>query len=311
MITEEAVALNIHVILGGRDNKQLAALASGLGVPSTSFTLEDTQVIDTILQDVTVVINCAGPYRYTAETLMTAAIRTKTHYLDISAELDSYVLAQSLSNQAQAAGVMLLPGCGGSVAMPGCLAGHAMKRANSPQRISVALHVSGPMSRGSVGSAAAGIPNACLRREDGQLIPSGTTQIRDFDFGLGPVSCFPLTLPDLLTIGHATRVPDIDTFVHLSGGAFPQDDATPSDGPTTSQREANPYQAAVEVTSGDGSIVSAILDTVNGYTFTALAAAKAADRVVNGESRLGFQTPAELFGSGFVETMVDSRIIDV
>jgi short subunit dehydrogenase-like uncharacterized protein len=69
--------------------------------------------------------------------------------------------------------------------------------------------------------------------------------------------------------------------------------------PTLDQREANRYRAAVEVTAEDGTVVRSILDTVNGYTFTAIAAAEAALRVLKGEARPGFQTPAERYeGNG-------------
>jgi hypothetical protein len=49
---------------------------------------------------------------------------------------------------------------------------------------------------------------------------------------------------------------------------------------------------------------------VNGYTFTTLAAAEAARRVVGGEVRSGFQTPVGLFGDGFAETIADTTIVD-
>jgi short subunit dehydrogenase-like uncharacterized protein len=51
-----------------------------------------------------------------------------------------------------------------------------------------------------------------------------------------------------------------------------------------------------------------VLDTVNGYTFTSLAAVEAARRVLSGEARPGFQTPAGVFGSGFAETIADTCI---
>jgi short subunit dehydrogenase-like uncharacterized protein len=49
---------------------------------------------------------------------------------------------------------------------------------------------------------------------------------------------------------------------------------------------------------------------VNGYTFTTIAAAEAARRVVGGEARPGFQTPAILFGDDFAETIADTVIVD-
>ena len=120
-----------------------------------------------------------------------------------------------------------------------------------------------------------------------------------------------MTLPDLLTIHRATGVPNIETYVHVSGDGFPEGDLSAlPDGPTSEQRDANRYQAAVEVTDVDGSVFCAVLDTVNGYTFTPTAAAEAARRVLAGEGRPGFQTPAGMFGNGFAETIADTRIAD-
>ncbi len=64
------------------------------------------------------------------------------------------------------------------------------------------------------------------------------------------------------------------------------------------------------MTGRDGAIARAVLDTVNGYTFTA-AAAEAARRVLDGEVRPGFATPAGLFGAGFAETIADTTITDI
>jgi short subunit dehydrogenase-like uncharacterized protein len=123
------------------------------------------------------------------------------------------------------------------------------------------------------------------------------------------VPCFSVTLPDLVTLWRALQAPNIGTFVHVSGSAFPTGDldALP-DGPSAAERDANRYQAAVEVTGAGGETVRAILDTVNGYSFTPLAAAEAARRVLAGEARPGFQTPAGLFGKGFAETIADTTI---
>jgi short subunit dehydrogenase-like uncharacterized protein len=65
------------------------------------------------------------------------------------------------------------------------------------------------------------------------------------------------------------------------------------------------------VTGEDGRVVRSVLETVNGYTFTTIAAAEAARRVLNGEVRPGFQTPTGLFGEGFAETIADTSIVDL
>jgi hypothetical protein len=42
-----------------------------------------------------------------------------------------------------------------------------------------------------------------------------------------------------------------------------------------------------------------------------MAAAEAGRRVLAGEARAGFQTPAALFGNGFAQTIADTIIIDI
>ena len=168
------------------------------------------------------------------------------------------------------------------------------------------------MSRGSAISAAENLTIRLLRREGGKLVDQDPQRSRAFDFGSGPTACYPVTLPDLVALWRSTRAPDIETYVHVSGTAFPEGDlAALPDGPTIDQREANRYQASVEVLGASGQVVRAILDTVNGYTFTPMAATEAARRVLGGEHSPGFRTPADVFGYQFAETIADTQITDL
>jgi hypothetical protein len=218
-------------------------------------------------------------------------------------------LSEAYDARAQAAEVLLLPGSGGSVAILGSLAGRAAERVSRPHTISVALHVAGAMSRGSAISAAKNLTAECLERVDSVLRSREPGATMNFDFGSGQVPCFPVTLPDLVTLWRALQAPNIGTFVHVTGDAFPTGDldALP-DGPSAEERNVNRYQASVEVIGAGGETVRAILDTVNGYSFTPLAAAKAARRVLAGETRPGFQTPPGVFGNRFAETIADTAI---
>lgn len=311
MTTEHAVAAGLDVIVAGRAEDSVRRVADELDLPWRTFSLDDPAAIAAALAGVDVLLNAAGPFMRTAGPLMRAGIKARVNYLDFAAELDSYQLAEALDEDARAAGVMLLPGGGGSVAMLGSLASHAAARVAEPRKISIAMHVTGAMSRGSAISAAENLTAETLALVQGRLV-SRSNETRLFNFGRGEVECFPLTLPDLITIGRATGAPDVETFVHVSGDAFPEGDlkALPA-GPDAQQRAASRYQAAVEVVGADGRVVRSILDTVNGYTFTALAAAEAARRVLAGEALPGFQTPAGLFGAGFAGTIADTTITDL
>lgn len=311
MAAAHARELGLNPVLGGRNADKLAALADRLDCTHRVFDVDDRSAVDAAMTEVEVLLNCAGPYLRTARPLMEATIRTGTHYLDIAAELDGYRLAEILDEAAAAAGVMLLPGSGGSVAMLGCLAAHTAARVERPQRLRIALHVAGSMSRGSAISASENLTSETLHRVEGSLVVANPRAVLQFDFGFGDVACTPVTLPDLITIGRATGIPNIDTFVYASGDAFPGGElAELPDGPSEQQRRANRYHAIAEVTGLDGRVVRSMLDTVNGYTFTPLAAAHAARRVLAGERRPGFCTPAEVFGIGFAETIADTHIID-
>jgi len=70
-----------------------------------------------------VVLNMAGPYVETAEPLVRACIRTKTHYLDISKEQHSLeFLFETLAPQIQNAGIVAIPGLGFDSVATDCLA---------------------------------------------------------------------------------------------------------------------------------------------------------------------------------------------
>ena len=164
MAAQHAAAAGTPLILAGRNEAALASLAASLGVQYRVFALDDETAIDGALHGVAVLLNCAGPFAGTAGILMRAGIRHGVHYLDVAAELDGYRLAEVLDAEASAAGVMLLPGSGGSVAMLGCLAGHTLARAVNPVGIRVAMHVTGGLSRGSAVSAMASVTAATLAR---------------------------------------------------------------------------------------------------------------------------------------------------
>lgn len=201
-----------------------------------------------------------------------------------------------------------MPGAGGSVAMFGSLASQVLDE--KTVGIDIAISVSGPMSRGSATSASENITEA-LQRSGGELVALKSNALTSFDFdnGKGLVDSFPVTLPDLITLGKSTSVPNIRTFVHASGG-FPTGElASLPDGPTSEERSENPYQVSVVATTEDGNVKRAVLHTVNGYSFTALASVEAARRVLGGEVRGGFQTPVEVFGGRFAESIEGSRIV--
>jgi short subunit dehydrogenase-like uncharacterized protein len=307
LMCKRAKQTGLDFVLAGRTDSLVQSAAAKLDVPYRVFNVSGSELLNSSLDGISVLLNCAGPFARTAKPLIEACLRTGVHYLDTSAELGTYLLAEKYDSQAKAANVMLMPGCGGSVAIFGCLVARALENLDNVQQVHLALHVSGPMSRGSAITAMESSNAQSMQRLDGYLTAQDAagTALFDFGDGRGAVGCFPVTLPDIVTIHKSFGVSNIRTFANASGTAFPDGDlAALPDGPTTEERDANPYHAAIAVTLADGSVHRSVLRLVNGYTLIAKASVEAARRVAAGDCLSGFQTSATVFGAGFMESVL-------
>ena len=139
------------------------------------------------LTGIDVLLNFAGPFVHTAQPLMRACIASGTDYLDITAEINVYRLAEQLGVDAREAGVMLLPGVGWDVVPTDSLAMHVARRVQQPHALRIALQVPGAMSRGSAMSVGEIIGAGVLARIDGHLVATPDAPPQQLDFGDGPV----------------------------------------------------------------------------------------------------------------------------
>lgn len=164
-----------------------------------------------------------------------------------------------------------------------------------------------------LGSCFTGLMRAgLLTRIDGALVATPAAQPRSFDFGDGVEVCAPLSFGDLITSWHSIGIPNISMFVHFSGDTIPEGDiSTLPEGPDAQQREVHRARAVAEVIGADGAVARSVIETVNGYTHTPLAAVEAARRVFAGKRRPGFETPAKLLGGEFAESIADTTITDL
>ena len=112
LIIKELVGQNIKPVLAGRNQEKINSLADKHGFQFCIFSLNDSDDIDKNLKEVDILINAAGPYSLTAKPLIDSCLRTKTHYIDITGEIDVFVYAQSKHEDAKDAGVVVCPGVG-------------------------------------------------------------------------------------------------------------------------------------------------------------------------------------------------------
>jgi saccharopine dehydrogenase-like NADP-dependent oxidoreductase len=65
-VARTAGSLGLKAIVAGRDAAKLDRIASETGLERRAFGLDDPAAIDSALNSVAVVLNCAGPFKYTA-----------------------------------------------------------------------------------------------------------------------------------------------------------------------------------------------------------------------------------------------------
>lgn len=305
LAVEQAARSGLDVVVGGRDPERTSAVGAQWGLRARTFPLDDPGAVRAGIEDVTCVLHVAGPFAVTAEPMMQACIDTGVHYLDTTAEYPTFALAESLHEKASAAGVMVLSGAGWDVVPSDCLALHTVRRVAEPERLTLALRVTGGFSRGSLASAAGIGDLGALVRAGGRIVEGHAAPLT-VDFGAGPQECAPAAMGDLITAHRSTGLGDIRVYLSAD---FPE--ASDGPGPTAEERAATRYQAFAEVVGRDGAIARSLIDTPGGYSFTPASGVEIARRVLTGGAPAGFQTPASAFGPELALAIGDTTITDL
>lgn len=323
LIAALAVERGHRPTLAGRTEATLRPLAERLGLDHVTVSLDDARGLDRALEGVGAVLHAAGPFSRTSQPMADACLRTGTPYLDITGEIGVFEALAARSKEAEASGVILLPGVGFDVVPTDCLALHLRQRLPSATRLKLAFRAIGAASHGTAQTAVENAGEGGAVRVDGRIIkvPPAHDQIR-VDFGSGRETvCTAIPWGDVSTAFHSTGIPTITTYA-----AFPKNAvramkasrwlgpilqtapvqgllrklvASRVSGPTEEQRARGRSDVWGEVTDGDGNRAAARWSGPEGYTLTADTALRATLHVLEGGVAPGFQTPAVAFGADF------------
>ena len=324
LIVDLAVKEGLRPMLAGRDARKLRAQAKKYNLEYRAFSLSETSKLDTALNEVDVVLHCAGPFVLTFRQMAEACLRTKKHYVDISGEIDSFEALAEMDAQAKQAGIMLLPGGGFDVVPTDCLALHLKQRLPSATHLRLFLRgVGAGISRGTAKSAIENMHRQGMIRKDGKLVqvpPVWKALMQDF--GKGPVRVISVGWGDVSTAYHSTGIPNVETYLSFPQAMINRMYDMRTIGPLFYNRVAKTILKAVmnlyppgptearrmkafatmigEVTDGQGGRAVSKLRTREGYTFTAQSTVEIMKRVLNGDYKIGFATPSLAYGSDFV-----------
>jgi short subunit dehydrogenase-like uncharacterized protein len=322
LIAEEAKKRGHQPLLAGRNREPLEKLASRLGLPFRVVDLGDERALAQVLGEVDCVVHSAGPFSRTAQPMVNACLKSGKHYLDITGEIAVFEACHARGEEARAAGVMLLPGVGFDVVPSDCLAAHVKRRLPEARKLTLAFVSGGSTSRGTTLTMIENLHAGGAVRKDGKIVevPQGW-KTRSFDFGRGPTVAMTIPWGDVSTAYHSTGIPDIEVYAVMPGPVRAASKLMPvlrpvlasgpvqkllknrvkagPPGPTPEQRARTRAALIAEAEDASGRKVASRLHTPEGYTLTARTAVLAAERVLKGEAKPGFQTPSLAFGADF------------
>ena len=329
LIGREAVRRGHRPILAGRSAVRVEPLARELGCDARVFALDR---IDDALDDVGLVLHCAGPFIATSAPMVAACLRSGAHYLDITGEIAVFEAIMKQNADAVARGVTLLPGAGFDVVPTDCLA--AMLAARMPDATELLLAFQmrgGGISRGTSKTMIESIGEGGAIRRDGSIIRVPVAyDVREIPFSSGNQMAMTIPWGDVSTAYHTTHIPNIRVYaaaspktirrVRLARPLLPllspkpirrllQRLAERRSGPDERQRAAGRVYLWGAVSNARGDSISMTMMTPEAYAFTVVSAVNAAERVLE-NPRPGAWTPARLLGPDFVTTIPGVTVTD-
>jgi short subunit dehydrogenase-like uncharacterized protein len=321
LITRFAVERGLRPILAGRNETAVSELAARHGLEYRVFSLEEREKIDAALKEVAMVLHCAGPFSITSGPMLEACLRNRRHYTDITGEIAVFEACAAGDARAQEAGIMIMPGVGFDVVPSDCLALHLKNRLPSATHLTLAWYGVGRISHGTQATMTMNIGRGGAVRRDGKITPvPAAWKTREIDFGETTKTAVTIPWGDVSTAYHSTGIPNIEVYSVvppqavkmmklsryigwlLATGPFQKylQGKIPPGGPRDEERAKGKTLLWGEARDAAGNGVETRQQGPEGYTTTALAALNIAEKILGGNFKPGFQTPAKAYGAELI-----------
>lgn len=329
LIAREAARRGHRPVLAGRSPGKVQALARELGLEATAFSLDKVEQATGHIKGFSLVLNCAGPFSATAEPMMKACLAARAHYLDITGEIAVFELAQSLSDQARAAGIVLCPGVGFDVIPTDCVAAALKAALPDATHLTLGFDSRSGFSPGTAKTSVEGLAQGGKVRRDGRIVSVPLAYaVRRIDFGDGEKDAMTIPWGDVSTAYHTTGIPNIDVFIpgspRMIAGARRANYIRPLlglslvqklikariaktvKGPDEAKRARMPTFVWGEATNARGEKKTARIRTANGYSLTITGSLAVIEHLMAQRPAGGAYTPSRLVDAELVTRLPES-----
>lgn len=332
LIAREAVKRGLSPILGGRSEENLLPLAIELKLEVREFPLDEKA--SAYLEDIDLVLHCAGPFRNTSATMIQACIAAASHYLDITGEIAVFEHTQAQNTLAKERGVVLCSGVGFDVIPTDCTALKLKELMPDASHLALGFDSDSGISPGTMKTMIQGLGSGSAERKAGVLtpVPLGS-QRRIIDFGRGNRSAMGIPWGDVSTAFHTTGIPNISAWIPMAkpkifgvralsqagtllSTSFMQKKLSAwvdrnISGPDEQLRSNSPAFIWGEAKNAKGEVKTVRIQTANVYDLTVYGSLAVVEKMLSAQFGGGSYTPAALFGAQLIEELPGSGTFQI
>src|ERR1051326_3826788 len=324
LIARYAAEYDLHPILAGRREEVLKPLGAKLNYSYKVFDVSDSIALFAALREVKLIVNAAGPFQFTAKPIIEACLQTGTHYIDVNGDISVFEFIKPYDDAAREAGIILLPGSGFDVVPTDCTA--LLLKKLLPDAVTLKLafaNIGGGLSHGTATTMVNKLGQGGAVRKNGKIVsvPLGQKGMW-VDFGIK--NFFVMTIPwgDIATAYFTTAIPDIESYTAISPTVYrllklqglfnwllrtnfirkrikKKIDKRPA-GPNDEQRSKAMSLVWGQVSNSRGETKTVKMSGPDGYTLTMHSTLLIAQKILQGNFKPGYQTPASAYGEDLV-----------
>jgi short subunit dehydrogenase-like uncharacterized protein len=325
LIAKYAAQYGLRPILAGRRAAAIEPLADELKLSYAIIDLEDAAQLNAALQQVKVVVHAAGPFADTAKQMIEACLQTGTHYLDINGDISVFEMIKSFDAKAKEKNIMLMPGVGFDVVPTDCMALLLKNKLPDATHLKLAFaSIGGGVSHGTAMTIVSRLGEGGASRQNGKIVREPIAK-KGMWVGFGEKKLFVMSIPwgDISTAYFTTGIPNIETYTAVKPivykimkmqGLFngllrvewikniirKKIKNRPA-GPSDEIRSKAKAMVWGEALNAKGVRVVDHFTCADGYTLTAYSTLIIAKKVLEGNFKHGYQTPAACYGEELVK----------
>ena len=333
LIAKLAASYNLQPILAGRTEANIKPLADTLQLPYRIVDLNDATALQQLLAEVKLVLHCAGPFADTAKQMIAACLQTGVHYLDINGDIGVFEMLKKYDAPAKEKNIMVMPGVGFDVVPTDCIALQLKNKLPDATHLKLAFAaVGGGLSHGTAMTMAGKIGEGGAVRENGKIVRKPLGQ-KGMWVQFGSTKLFVMSIPwgDISTAHFTTGIPNIETYTGIAPKIYrllklqwafnwllrtnfirniikKKIKSKPA-GPSDEQRKNSNSFVWGQAMNAAGKTVNAAISCYDGYTLTAHSSLIITKKILEGNFKSGYQTPAAVYGENLIMEVPGTKSI--